>query len=168
MEENKMEEVEYEYDYEYDKDKIINFLYNYVNLLNIKNGDIINLHFMTYVDDAFCNSEINIIKDNYVEEDGLVNIIISCEKQEYLDEWKVKNGLPEKLYLLSDYNREWANTFSILDVEFDLPNKLSCLISPWNGNVFWSTMFGFNEQRRNLESFVEFNSKILKNLKEIM
>lgn len=166
MEENKMEEVN-KIKKHIDEEKIKNFCNDFIINNNLDKNVMLEIHFIGTLLNEISLEEIEEIKKYNIKDENAKVIIITCDDQNYIDEWLKENQIQDNMSIISDYNREISESFSILNNEIDLPSRLSCLLDPWRAKVFWVVIFSMAE-KRNIEEISKFTLETLKKIDNVL
>ena len=119
------------------------FLFENLNLLGYK---YLNIHFIPNILSDTCSVEIKELKDGYEMIDGIALVIITSNSDQEKDQWMKENDIPDSWNVFLDHDRNISKKFSNLNIEYDIPSRLSCLVN-MNGKVFWSMKNGIGEKR---------------------
>jgi peroxiredoxin len=147
-----------------DKDLIKEAVGDLAERLNLEEYNYLNIHFIPNVLSDTCSIEVKELIDGYNMIDGIALVVVTCNPDEEKDQWVKENNIPESWNLFIDHDRSVSKKFSNLNNEYDIPERLSCLVD-FNGNMLWFMKNGIGEKRNMLLSN-EFN-KGFENLKTI-
>lgn len=149
-----------------DEDLIKKGIADIVKNLNLYNYKYLNIHFIPNILSDTCSIEVEELKSGYEVIDGIALVIITCNSDQDKELWLKENNIPDYWNIFLDHDRSVSKNFSNLNTEYDIPERLSCLVN-FNGEVLWSMKNGLNEKRDMLLSN-EFNKgfETLKNTAE--
>jgi peroxiredoxin len=147
-----------------DKDLIKEAVDDIATRLDLKKYNYLNIHFIPNVLSDTCSLEVKELIDGYNMIDGIALVIVTCNTDEEKDQWVKENNIPDSWNLFLDHDRSVSKKFSNLNDEYDIPERLSCLVN-FKGDVLWFMKHGIGEKRDMLLSN-EFN-KGFENLKTI-
>jgi peroxiredoxin len=149
-----------------DEDLIEEATASIINSLGLNGYNYINIHFIPNILSDMCSVEVKELKEGYELIDEIAMVIVTCNSDQDAETWIKENDIPESWNLFLDHDRNVSKKFSNLNPEYDIPERLSCLVDK-HGNVLWSMKNGLSEKRNILLSN-EFNKgfKTLKNTEE--
>ena len=147
-----------------DKDLIKEAVDGIAARLELKGYNYLNIHFIPNVLSDMCSVEVKELIDGYNMINGIALVVVTCNTDEEKDQWVKENNIPDSWNLFLDHDRSVSKKFSNLNDEYDIPERLSCLVD-FKGDVLWFRKNGLSEKRDMLLSN-EFN-KGFENLKTI-
>lgn len=126
----------------------------------------LNIHFIPNVLSDMCSVEVKELLDGYEMFDNIALVIVTCNTDIEAETWKKENSIPDSWHVFLDHDRDVSKKFSNLNTEYDIPERLSCLINQ-HGDVLWLMKNGISDKRNMLLSN-EFNKgfQTLKNIEE--
>jgi peroxiredoxin len=125
----------------------------------------LNIHFVPNVLSNVCSIEIEELKDGYILYPDIALVIVTCNPQDELDKWKIDNNIPDFWYVFSDFDRDICKKFSVLNKDYDIPERLTCLVS--RGILKWIYHTPIEEKRNMLFSNDLNNPEVTQNIKNI-
>ena len=137
-----------------------------IESMELDNYKYLNIHFIPNILSDTCSIEVKELKDGYIPVDGIALVVVTCNSEEETKSWKKENNIPDFWNVFLDHDRSISKKFSSLNEEYDIPERLSCLVD-MHGNVKWLMKNGIGEKRNMLLSN-DFNDgfKTLKNIEE--
>ncbi len=134
--------------------------------LSLYNYKYLNIHFIPNILSDTCSIEVEELKNGYTMIDDIALVIVTCNSNQEKEVWAKENNIPDSWNIFLDHDRSISKKFSNLNTEYDIPERLSCLVN-FNGEVLWSMKNGLSEKRDMLLSN-EFNKgfETLKNKTE--
>lgn len=150
----------------FDLDKIKKFCYNFISDYNLDTNVMLEMHFIGTLLNQISLEEVQEIKKYNIKNEKIKVVIVTCDDQNYIDEWLKENQMPDNILIVSDYDREISKSFSILIDEMDLPSRLSCLIDPWRSEMFWIVIFSIAE-KRNIEEISSLSLETFKSIENV-
>lgn len=138
-----------------DKDLVKEAIKAIADNLNLYKYKYLNIHFIPNILSDTCSIEVKELKDGYKMVDSIAMVIVTCNSEQEAEVWKKENNIPESWNLFLDHNRDVSKKFSNLNMEYDIPERLSCLVN-LEGDVLWFMRNGLQEKRDMLLSN-EFN-----------
>jgi peroxiredoxin len=147
-----------------DEDLIKEAVADLIKILNLHGYKYLNIHFIPNVLSDTCSIEVKELLDGFKMIDEIALVIVTCNSEEEKDQWVKENNIPDSWNVFLDHDRSISRKFSNLNTEYDIPERLSCLVNPY-GHVLWSMKNGLSEKRNMLLSN-EFNEGF-KNLKTV-
>lgn len=110
----------------------------------------LNIHFVPNVLSNVCSMEIEELKAGYITYQEIALVIVTCNPQHELDKWKIDNDIPDFWHVFSDFDRDICKKFSVLNEEYDIPERLTCLVH--KGVLRWIYQTSLEEKRNMLHS----------------
>jgi alkyl hydroperoxide reductase subunit AhpC len=129
----------------YNQDDIMDASAKIYDRFNIPSTTMLNINFVPNILSNVCSMEIEELKDVYISYEGIALVIVTCNSQDEIDQWKVDNDIPNFWYVFSDFDRYICKKFSALVEEFDIPTRLTCLVE--NGIMKWIYETSIQEKR---------------------
>lgn len=114
--------------------------------LNLNDYSYLNIHFIPNILSDTCSIEVKELLDGYKMADEIALVIVTCNSEEEADVWRKENSIPDSWNLLLDHDRSISKKFSNLNKEYDIPERLSCLINK-GGDVLWEMKNSISEKR---------------------
>lgn len=114
--------------------------------LNLNDYSYLNIHFIPNILSDTCSIEVKELLDGYKMVDEIALVIVTCNSEEEADVWRKENSIPDSWNLLLDHDRSISKKFSNLNKEYDIPERLSCLINK-GGDVLWEMKNSISEKR---------------------
>lgn len=129
-----------------DKDLVKEAIKAIADNLNLYKYKYLNIHFIPNILSDTCSIEVKELKDGYKMVDSIAMVIVTCNSEQEAEVWKKENNIPESWNLFLDHNRDVSKKFSNLNMEYDIPERLSCLVN-LEGDVLWFMRNGLQEKR---------------------
>ena len=129
----------------YNQDDIMDASNKIYSRFDIPKSTMLNINFVPNVLSSLCSMEIEELKDVYVSYEGIALVIVTCNSQDEIDKWKVDNDIPNFWYVFSDFDRDLCRSFLVLNEEYDIPERLTCLVD--NGIIKWIYQTSIEEKR---------------------
>jgi len=114
--------------------------------LNLNDYSYLNIHFIPNILSDTCSIEVKELLDGYKMVDEIALVIVTCNSEEEADVWRKENSIPDSWNVLLDHDRSISKKFSNLNKEYDIPERLSCLINK-GGDVLWEMKNSISEKR---------------------
>ena len=124
-------------------EEAVSFLFKDLNLEDYK---YLNIHFIPNILSDMCSVEIKELRDGYQMIDGIALVIVTCNSNQEKDQWIKENDIPDSWNVFLDHDRDISKKFSNLNIEYDIPDRLSCLVDI-DGHLLWSMKSGLAEKR---------------------